>query len=79
MPGKGHFSYTYTLPHIYRNMRDERKIIAQLNKISSQSNFLKVLLYLVGENLNCSTDELTTRDFRALLNENEITFLFGFG
>ncbi|MBP0903236.1 hypothetical protein ACFSKN_14795 [Mariniflexile gromovii] len=58
-------------------MRDENEILAELNEFSSHSDFLIVLLYLVGENLNCSTDQLATRNFRALLNENEITFLFG--
>ncbi|MFD0963759.1 YecA/YgfB family protein [Pseudofulvibacter geojedonensis] len=58
-------------------MRDENEIIAELNEFSSHSDFLTILLYLVGENLNCSTDQLATRNFRALLNENEITFLFG--
>lgn len=63
--------------NLLNKMRDEKEILAELNQFSSHSDFLTVLLYLVGENLNCSTDQLATRNFRALLNENEITFLFG--
>lgn len=69
--------HTRTVTTHLKKMRDENIILDELNEFSSHSDFLTVLLYLVGENLNCSTDQLATRNFRALLNENEINFLFG--
>lgn len=58
-------------------MKNENDILKEINDLSSQSDFLKVLMFLVNENLNCSFDQLGKRNYRELLNENEITFLFG--
>lgn len=58
-------------------MRNEKDIIAELNEYSSLVDFLNVLIYLVEKNLNCSVDELSNQNFRELLNENELAFLFG--
>ena len=58
-------------------MRTETEILLELNEITSKRNFLDVLLVLTHKNLNSFADELMTRNLRNVLNENEITFLFG--
>ncbi len=70
------FASLLTLPYI-KKMRDEKDIIAELNEYSSLVNFLNVLIYLTEKNLNCSVNDLSNRNFRDLLNENELAFLFG--
>ncbi|MEI6138462.1 MAG: SEC-C domain-containing protein [Mariniphaga sp.] len=58
-------------------MRKQSEILSEINEISTQENFLDVLFILCHKNLNCYSDELATRDLKKVLNENEITFLFG--
>ena len=58
-------------------MNKRQNIISELDLISAASNFLMVLIRLVSINLNSSLENLATRDYRELLNQNEIAFLFG--
>ena len=58
-------------------MRSKNEILFELNELSSSRDFLEVLLILCNTNLNCTADKIATRNLRNILNENEITFLFG--
>ncbi len=58
-------------------MRSKAEILLELNELASSVGFLEVLLIICNNHLNCSTDELANRDLRSVLNENEVTFLFG--
>lgn len=58
-------------------MTTRADIIQKLNELSSHEDFLEVMLLLCHKNLNCYAEDLASRDLRAVLNENEITFLFG--
>lgn len=58
-------------------MRTFREIFNELEQISKKDKFLETVTYLSHINLNCSAEEIDKRNFNILLNENEITFLFG--
>lgn len=58
-------------------MRTFREIFNDLEEISKKDNFLETVTYLSHINLNCSAEKIDKRNFNILLNENEITFLFG--
>lgn len=58
-------------------MRTFREIFNDLEEISKKDKFLETVTYLSHINLNCSAEKLDKRNFNILLNENEITFLFG--
>ncbi|WP_288790394.1 hypothetical protein [uncultured Elizabethkingia sp.] len=58
-------------------MREFREIFNDLEEISKYTNFLEVVTYLSHINLNSNIETINKRDFSILLNENEITFLFG--
>jgi len=58
-------------------MRNRNEILIELNELASSIDFLEVLLNISNIHLNCPADELATRDIRNVLNENEVTFLFG--
>jgi len=58
-------------------MRNRNEILIELNELASSVDFLEVLLIISNTHLNCPADELATRDLKSVLNENEVTFLFG--
>lgn len=58
-------------------MTNRQELLDRLNEISSNLEFLEILLIICDKNLNCRVDELQTRDLRKTLSENEIVFLFG--
>jgi len=58
-------------------LRTQSEILAEIDLISSKKHFLNVLLLLTHKNLNFFADELMTKNFREVLNENEISFLYG--
>jgi len=63
---------------VSQKMRKNRsEILLELNRLSSEKKFLEILLLLCNKNLNSRSDELATRNLNSLLNENEISFLFG--
>lgn len=61
----------------FSKLQTREDILSELNVLSSFDIFFNVLIKLVATNLNSYVDELGTRDFRALLNQNELAFLFG--
>lgn len=58
-------------------MREFNQIFNDLEEISKSTNFLEIVTYLSHINLNSSVENINKRDFSILLNENEITLLFG--
>lgn len=58
-------------------MKSKTEILFELNELASSVDFLEVLLIISNTHLNCPADELATRDLKSVLNENEVTFLFG--
>lgn len=58
-------------------MTDREKIIEKLQKISSGEPHFNTLIEICDRNLNSTIEGLKTRNFKTLLNENEITYLFG--
>lgn len=59
-------------------MKNREQILAEINTLSASKGFFNVLIRLTAINLNSFVDTLATRDWRKLLNQNEIAFLFGF-
>ena len=58
-------------------MKNREEILFELNALSSSRDFLDVLLIICNSHLNCPAEELATRNLRNVLNESEVTFLFG--
>lgn len=58
-------------------MRTRNEILIELSELASSVDFLEVLMRLTNSHLNCYVDELATKDLKSVLNENEVTFLFG--
>lgn len=58
-------------------MTSREIIIEKLQNLSSHEEHFKTLIEICDRNLNSTIEGLKTRNFKKLLNENEITFLFG--
>ena len=58
-------------------MRNYNQVLNDLENISKKKNFLETVIYLSHINLNSTAENIHKRDFKVLLNENEITFLLG--